>query len=125
MVVDARDDDLALEAGVLERAPAARARGPACRARPRPAPAKKKRCSSRASLRERVERREPRLDQSLPVSPRVDGEAPVEPAREDDSAGERLAKPRRQREPVLVVDRVLVLADEHGSRAPVSHFAPL
>src|SRR4030095_2837646 len=69
----------------------------------------------------------------LPRLPRIDGDVAVEPPCQDDALAERIAKPGRQREPALLVDRVLEGADEHrprrwSIRSPIStlpHFTPL
>src|SRR5581483_4057870 len=71
---------------------------------------------------ERVEPGQPRLDQLLPVAGRVRLDAGVEPPGEHDAAGERLPEPRWQREPVLVVEGVVVFAEQHRSTLP--HFTP-
>ena len=65
-------------------------------------------------FRKRVEGREPCLDERVPVRAREHVEALVQASREHDAAGQRLAETSRQREPVLVVDGVFVLAEEHG-----------
>src|SRR5262245_16156430 len=79
--------------------------------------------------RERVEGGEPCLDRLAPGGPRVDGDVAVEALREDDAAGQALAKAGRERDPALVVDGVLVLAEEQRLllRAPptLPHFKPL
>jgi hypothetical protein len=67
---------------------------------------------------ERIEPREARLDQLLPIVRRVGLDAGIEPTGEHDAACQRLAEPRRQREAVLVIDRVVVFAEEHWSRCP-------
>ena len=66
----------------------------------------------------------------LPLAPcrLVDGT--VDPTDEDDVASEAVAELRRQREPVLLVDRVLVGSVEHalgrGSLSPTEpHLTPL
>src|SRR5581483_4557705 len=71
---------------------------------------------------EPVEPGQARLDQLLPVARRVRLDAGVEPAGEDDAAGERLPELRRQGEPVLVVEGVVVFAEQHRSTLP--HFTP-
>src|SRR6185503_11267575 len=62
-----------------------------------------------------IERRDPVLDAHLPGLPRIHRDVAVEPAREHDTGTERVAEAGRQREPALLVDRVLVGADEHRS----------
>src|SRR5215210_1413529 len=74
-------------------------------------------------LAERVERVEPRAHQALPLLARVGGEASLQAAGDDHSSGEGLAEPRGKRESVLVIDRVLVLAEKH--RHPVVRSSPL
>src|SRR3954471_20254553 len=57
---------------------------------------------------------------------RVDVEAAVEPPRDDDAVAELVAKAGREREPVLVVERVLVLTQQHRLPSPIAtHFNPL
>src|ERR1041385_7619004 len=69
-------------------------------------------------LAERVESRQGRVAVVPPGvrRPRVD--TTVEAARDDDTVLERPAELRRKREPVLVVDRMLVFAKEHGAALP-------
>jgi hypothetical protein len=52
----------------------------------------------------------------VPRLARVHVDVPLDPASQNDTSGERMAKPGRQRDPVLLVDRVLVLAVEHGGQ---------
>ena len=66
---------------------------------------------------ERIEVREPLLDEGIPACAGKDVDVGVEPLGDDDAVGEELAKPGRQGEPSLLVDRVLVGAVEH--RPPV------
>src|SRR5262245_6863311 len=79
-------------------------------------------------LAERIELGEPRLHERVPIVAAIGVEAAVHPAREHDAGRERHAEPGRKREPVLVVDRVLVFAEKHlwgldvGSTLP--HFRP-
>ena len=60
---------------------------------------------------ERVEALEPRAHEVVPVAAREDEEAAVHPARDHDAAPECLAKLGRQRESVLVIEGVVVLAE--------------
>src|SRR4051794_10344627 len=60
---------------------------------------------------ERIEPREARLDQLLPIVRGVGLDAGIEPTGEHDAAGQGLPEPRRQGEAVLVVDRVVVFAE--------------
>src|SRR5919204_4792980 len=62
---------------------------------------------------ERVERPESVLHVLLPVGAPEDLEARVEPARDDDAVAEGFAEAGREREAALVIDGVLVLAEEH------------
>src|SRR6476646_3775964 len=66
--------------------------------------------------RERVERGDAVLDAHLPGLPRVHRDVAVEPAREHDPGTQRVAEAARQRDPALLVDRVVVGADEHRPR---------
>src|SRR6478609_2548367 len=60
-----------------------------------------------------------------PLDGRVDVEAPVQPARDDDLVAELVAMAGREGEPVLVVERVLVLAQQHRLPSPIRpHFNP-
>ena len=78
---------------------------------------------------QRVETTDALDDLHLPDLPRVDVDRAVEPLREDDAVSEGSAKPGRQGEAALVVDRVLVLAEKHGRDSTVAptdpHFKPL
>src|SRR5581483_1015309 len=66
------------------------------------------------------------VDQAPEVVARVRVEAAVHAARDDDPAGERLPEPGGQREPVLVVQGVFILAEQHLPRRPtVNHYPPL
>ena len=79
--------------------------------------------------RERVESGEPCLDCLAPGVARVDRDVAVQPFRQDHAGCQALAKTGREREPALVVDGVLVLAEEQGlllRASPTSpHFRPL
>src|SRR5512146_1931152 len=66
-------------------------------------------------LTERMQRGEGGVAVVLPALGRPGPEAAVEAARHDDPVLERPAELRRKRESVLVVDRVLVLAEKHGA----------
>src|SRR5262245_9327307 len=77
---------------------------------------------------EGVELGEPRLHERIPVLATIGVEAAVHPAGEHDAGCERRPEAGRQREPVLVVDRVLVFAEKHvwgsaGDSTP-PHFRP-
>src|SRR5215208_736053 len=74
-------------------------------------------------LAERVERVEPGAHQPLPLLARVGGETSLQAAGNHHSSCEGLAKPGRKGESVLVIDRVLVLAEKH--RHPVVRSSPL
>ena len=79
--------------------------------------------------RERVELGDPRHVR-VPALARIHLDVALDPARQHDSRLEVVAEPSRKREPVLVVDGVLVLAVEHGvngaSCPPTRpHFTPL
>src|SRR5579862_3460606 len=71
---------------------------------------------------ERVEGTDPR-HVLLPVGRGVGVQAAVHPAADDHDIAESLPELRRQREAVLVVERVVVFTEQHGSTAP--HFTPL
>src|SRR5256714_5004563 len=74
---------------------------------------------------ERVERAHA-LGELGPLGSGVDVEAAVESARDHDPVAELVALAGGQREPVLVVQGVLVLAQQHRSPSPiVPHFNPL
>src|SRR5919205_39547 len=60
-----------------------------------------------------VERREPCLDETIPVGPGVRVEAAVHAPREHDPFREGLSELGRKGEAALVLDRVLVLAGGH------------
>ena len=77
-----------------------------------------------ALLAQRVERREPVLDELVPVVARVRVEAAVHAAGHDDPVPEDMPEPGRQGEPVLVVDRVRVFAEKHGGADPFSTTLP-
>ena len=112
VVVVARDDDLALEPGVPDER--RRHEHPARAVDVRVARAREEEAPELARLaRERVEHGHAGLDGHLPRLPWVDRDVPVDPAREHDPAAEHLAKARRESESALLVDRVLVGADEH------------
>src|SRR5262245_54064835 len=68
----------------------------------------------------------------VPGVARVDVDVPLDPAGKDDAARQRMPKARRQREPVLLVEGVLVLAVEHSGpvsvgsvSATMPHITPL
>src|SRR5207245_7345252 len=64
-------------------------------------------------LAERIQRGEPRLDESIPILTTVGMEALVESARDDETVLEGLAELGGKSETVLVIDGVLVGAEEH------------
>src|SRR5579884_2010999 len=70
---------------------------------------------------ERVERPDA-PGEPLPLLGRPDGEAAVEAAGDDDVVAELRAQARREREAVLVVQRMLEFAQQHRATAP--HFTP-
>ena len=125
----AGDDDVPAEPRVLDEQRPGSSRGPACRARPRSRPEKKKRCMRRPSWlsgSSAASRDSTRRSQS---SRRISVEAAVHPAREHDAVRERRPELGRKREPVLVVDRVLVFAEKHvwgrEGDSTFPHFKPL
>src|SRR5205814_3351430 len=68
-------------------------------------------------LAERIQRGESRLDESMPILTTEGEQAAVEAARDDDTVRKCLPELGRKSETVLVIDRVLVCAEEHlGSR---------
>src|SRR6185312_14723558 len=77
-----------------------------------------------ALLAQRVEGGEAALDEAIPVVARVREEAPVHAAGHDDPVRERLPEARRQREPVLVVEGVFVLTEQHLGAVPFSTTLP-
>src|SRR5439155_11380497 len=66
---------------------------------------------------ERVERADP-AGEPLPVVAGVRVEAAVHPARDDDGRAQMLPQLGRERETVLVVEGVLMFAEQHGPLAP-------
>src|SRR6478672_9938806 len=77
--------------------------------------------------RVRVERVEAAdaIGETLPVCARIGEEAAVEPPRDDDAVLERSPEPGREREAVLVVERVLMFTQQHGPRCPtLPHHLP-
>src|SRR5919108_2014355 len=74
---------------------------------------------------EGVESDEPSLNGGAPVVARIGVEAAVHSSRDNDAAGKGFAELRRKREAVLVIDRVLVLAEKHGPLCPtLDHYVP-
>src|SRR6187431_1812786 len=78
--------------------------------------------------RERVEVGDPGHVR-VPALAREDVDVPLDAARKHDAADELVAKASRERDPALLVDRVLVLAVEHGLRRDAvpptdPHFTP-
>src|SRR5688500_1755074 len=63
---------------------------------------------------ELIEAGQLRAHEIVPALTRVHGETGIDSPRDDHTAREGLAKAGREREPVLVVDGVLVLAEEQG-----------
>src|SRR5437762_4977341 len=123
VVVDARDDDVAPELRVLEQR--GRKTDPALLVELRLGRAgEEEPLHPPAALAERVQRAEALLDDTLPVLARVREEAAVHAPGHDDPLGEPVPELRRQREPVLVVDRVLVLAEKHRGAGPFSTTLP-
>src|SRR5918994_4978124 len=122
MVVDARDDDLPLELRVPDER--GRDRDAALLVQLLVARAREREAPHRARLAaERVERVEPALDALGEVARRVGLDAGLEAAREDDSFRERRTELGREGDAVLVIDRVLVLAEKHSGR-PLDHHCP-
>src|SRR4029078_3769703 len=131
-VVDPGDDDVAAELRVLEQ-----------RGRDAHPPLLVRRRLAGAGievamhppplLAQRRQSGESRVAVVRPAVRRPGPETAVEAARHDDAVLERPAEFRRKREPVLVVDRMLVLAQEHQGRSPYltpywstgPHFIPL
>src|SRR5437660_6411558 len=115
VVVDPGDDDVAAELRVREQ-----------RGRDAHPPLLVRRLLARAGeevamhppalLAERVEVGEGRLAVVLPALKRPGPDAAVEAARDDDAVVELPPELGREREAVLVVDRVLALREEHGPR---------
>src|ERR1035437_5604919 len=123
VVVDARDRDVAAELGVLQQ-----------RGGDADAALLVELCLRRARVEEalhpaalfaqRVERREAALDERRPVARRVGEETAVHAARHDDAFREGLPEAGRQREAVLVVEGVFVLAKKHWGRTSISTTFP-
>src|SRR2546423_8214078 len=114
VVVDAGDDDVAAELRVPEQ-----------RRRDAHPPLAVRDCLGRAGEEvtveaatlpaEYVQRGEPRVDQLFPRRLRPRMQAPVESARDDATVLERPPELGRERQSVLIVDCVLVLAEKHGA----------
>src|ERR671923_629738 len=62
---------------------------------------------------ERIQRGESRLDESIPIRTTVGEQTAVEPPRDDDTLREGLTELGRKGETVLVIDGVVVCAEEH------------
>src|SRR4051812_22007836 len=76
-------------------------------------------------LGQRVERLDP-VRHPLPRRPWIGVEAAVEATRHDDAFLEGSAELRRECEAVLVIERVVVLTQQHGPLRPtLSHYPPL
>src|SRR5262249_44618672 len=69
------------------------------------------------------------LDDARPALAWIHVEVRVDALADHDAAPQQIAKPRRQREPALLVDRMLVFAEEHdpylGGAPTLRHFTPL
>src|SRR5205823_6109435 len=112
VVVDTGDDDVAAELRVLDQR--ARKHQPALLVELRLRRAGEEEPVEPAPLlAERIQRGELRVDESTPIRTTVGVETAVEAARDDDPLGEGLSELGRKGEAVLVIDRVLVLAEEH------------
>src|SRR5579864_1507493 len=123
-VVDPGDDDVAAELRVREQC--GRDAHPPLLVRHRLAGAGVEVAVHPPSLlAQRVEVGKGRLAVVLPTLERPGPDAAVEAARDDDAVVELPPELGREREAVLVVDRVLVLAEEHGAFSLIHHFAPL
>src|SRR5438874_6165061 len=112
VVVDAGDDDVAGELRVLDQR--ARKHQPPLLVELRLRRAGEEEPVEPAPfLAERIQRGELRVDESIPIRTMVGVETTVEAARDDDPLGEGFPELGRKGETVLVIDRVLVLAEEH------------
>lgn len=76
-------------------------------------------------LAERIQRGESRLDVSKPILTTVGKQALVEPSRDDDALLEGLTELGGKGEAILVIDRVLVCAEEHLGTVLIYHCSPL
>ena len=76
-------------------------------------------------LAERIQRGESRLDVSKPILTTVGKEALVEPSRDDHALLEGLTELGGKGEAILVIDRVLVCAEEHLGPVALYHCSPL
>ena len=76
-------------------------------------------------LAERIQRGESRLDVSKPILTTVGKQALVEPSRDDDALLEGLTELGGKGEAILVIDRVLVCAEEHLGPVALYHCSPL
>src|SRR5438270_3687327 len=112
VVVDAGHDDVAAELRVLDQR--ARNHQPALLVEVRLRRAGEEEPVEPAPLlAERIQRGELRVDESSPIRTTVGVETAVEPARDDDPLGKGLPELGGKGEAVLVIDRVLVLAEKH------------
>src|SRR5207245_6166423 len=76
-------------------------------------------------LAERIQRGELRVDESGPILTTVDPETLIVAARDDNALGEGLTELGGKGEAVLVIDGVLVRAEEHLRPVSFYHYAPL
>src|SRR5690349_16337267 len=112
VVVDSRDDDVALELRVLQERGGQSDASLLVQFRLRCA-GEEEALHPAALLAQRVQRGEAPLHERGPVVARVRVQAPVDAAGHDNPLRERLPESGRQREAVLVVQRVLVLSEKH------------
>src|SRR5919202_368897 len=113
VVADPRHDDLLPQPGVV--AERRRHHHPALLVELRLGRAREEVALHQATLSaERVELAKPRFDRRGPLVTRVGGETPLDPSGQNDAVGKCLTELGREREAVLVIDRVLVLAYQHG-----------
>src|ERR1041385_4698229 len=123
VVVDPGDDDVAAELRVLEQR--GRDAHPPLFVRRRVAGAgEEMSLHLTAFLAQRMEGREGRLAVVVPTRRRPGPEAAIEAPGDDASVLERTPELGREREPVLVIDRVLVFTKEHGAALPISPLSP-
>src|SRR5690349_8529620 len=123
VVVDSRDDDVALELRVLQERGRQSDASLLVQFRLRCA-GEEEALHPAALLAQRVQRGEASPHERGPVVAGVRVQAAVDAARHDDSLRERLPEAGRQREAVLVVQCVLVLAEKHPGALPLCPTLP-
>src|SRR5215211_316082 len=116
VVAQTRDDDLAREAGALDEKLGDHHAPLPVEVRLRRAGEEEAAHLARLTA-ERVQTGQAALDKAIPAVPRVDDETAVHPATDDEPVREGLPELGRKREAVLVVESMLVFAEEHGGHS--------